>query len=189
MLGREKKIASVKHNSNESTNTIIDNSRAGAHVTNLSLLLRPTMGDPRNRVIFMDCRTVTVTRDFDRILRVREGESLDKTQFRASILLPRPRSPTRKGPTRPNFRGTAIMTVIFLHLEERAHFLPAHPSSRPLAAVSLRLRRRRERSAPAILLKPTATIAPYPFFTFCLSAPRSYRGNALGTRNKLFGVH
>lgn len=90
-----------------------------------------------------------------------------------------PRSPTGKEPTRPNFRGTAIMTVIFLHLEERAHFLPArhsHPRPWPSPPFSLRRRRRRERSAPAILLKPTATIAARPFFTFCFSAPRSYHG-------------
>lgn len=86
-----------------------------------------------------------------------------------------PRSPTRKGPTRPNFRGTAIMTVIFLHLEERAHFLPARPSSPTPFSPLFSLRRRRECPAPAILLKPTATIAPHPFFSFfCSSAPRSF---------------
>lgn len=91
------------------------------------------------------------------------GESFDKTQFPARV------SPCvhrlGKGPTRPNFRGTAIMTVIFLHLEERAHFLcPRVSPIHVLTSPPFSLRRRRECPAPAILLKPTATIAPYLFF-------------------------
>jgi len=106
------------------------------------------------------------------------GESLDKTQFPASFSRKPAFTATRKGPTRPNFRGTAIMTVIFLYLKERAHFLPAHslPSFSPTPSSPLfALRRRRECPAPAILLKPTATIAPHPFFfhLFCSCAPRS----------------
>lgn len=116
---------------------------------------------------------------------MRQGESLDKRQFLASFSQTHVHRGPGRGPTRPNFRGTAIMTVIFLHLEERAHFLRRasfSPLRRAPHAAAPALRRRREYPAPAILLKPTATIAPHSFFflllllfppllIFCFSAP------------------
>lgn len=167
---QRKENRSIKRSFNKSTSRIIDNSRA------VRAFVSPgTDTDTYNSVIFMDCRTVT---RFRQDIMCGENRLIKHSSLPASLA--DPRSPTGKGPTRPNFRGTAIMTVIFLHLEERAHFLPARPPSPVPSSPLFSLRRRRECPAPAILLKPTATIAPHPFFhpfflsLFLSSAPRSF---------------
>lgn len=179
-----KKNHSIKCSFNKSTDTIIDNSSAASFL----FLSRPT--NSHNWIIFIDCRTVTRWRDIDRILCVGENRLIKHSSLPTSLA--NPRSPTRKGPTRPNFRGTAIMTVIFLHLEERAHFLPARPSL-PMPSLPLfSLRRRRECPAPAILLKPTATIAPHSFFFFHLFAPLPHLVRSIATPpswSKLFNEY
>lgn len=86
------------------------------------------MGKAHDRVIFTMCRTVMVT-------RIRQDTTCGENRLIKNTVARGSRHPRRafrdqgKGPTRPNFHGTAIMTVIFLHLEERARFLPAPPPS------------------------------------------------------------
>lgn len=114
-----KKILPHKH-FNKSTNAIIDNSCAARVFASPEIDNGKTSQSSYFYGLSDSNGDETSTGYYVR------GESFDKTWFPAGASLARVRAfSVYRGPTRPNFRGTAIMTVIFLHLEERAHFLPA----------------------------------------------------------------
>lgn len=107
--------------------------------------------------------------------------------------LAKPTSLTRKGPTRPNFRGTAIMTVIFLHLKERAHFLPSpHPrlSHHHYSRFDVVGNTRRQRfflNRPRRLHLTPIFFHPFalPHLVHSIATPRSWASYSTSTNNKM----